>query len=120
ISGQQVIDLFQGFGCCAERTYVIFTRLGGLTIRFPNGTTSALLHFMNFRPRSLKVQIKTDGTSIFKGKMTPGATEIVLPRLNDLVEVRFDVESWVPDKELRNGDTRNIGLHLSYVAFNSD
>lgn len=120
LSGPQAMDLFQGFGCIADRQDIIFVGKGGLDIRFPDRAIAATLHFVSFRHRNLGVQIETNGVKIFGDEMAPGSMELTVQRRKDIVEMRFNVELWIPDEELHNGDKRSIGMHLSHVVFNYD
>lgn len=118
VSAQQAIDLFRGVGCYADGSHVMLAGSGSLSLCFPNGATEAVLHLINFRHRNLAVHMESNGSIVVEGQMLPGARDLILARATKPVELGFRVELWNPDLELGNGDTRNIGLHLSHVTFN--
>jgi hypothetical protein len=112
-----VTQRFKTTGCISDGDWLILTGNGSLTLSFPADTTKAVLNISNFRNRDLRVVVTNDGASIFDGKLRPGTATIRIPRLRDTAEVRFDVERWIPQDELQNGDTRTIGMHVSSISF---
>ncbi len=117
VPGNVAAELFDATGCISDTNWLIFTGDGALTLSFPLDTTKAVLNISNFRGRELRVTVTRDGMILFNGEMRSGSNTIDVPRLADTANLRFEVEGWVPNKELHNGDGRTLGMHLECVTF---
>ncbi len=116
--GHDCIDLFDAHGCFQDGTAAIFVGNSGLTLLFPVGSTSLTLYFSNFIGRPLSTAIEQDGHLLLEGDLGAGPIEIHVKRERDSTDLKFQVESWIPDDELKNGDRRTIGIHLQKIIFN--
>lgn len=117
ISGDLVAELFKATGCARDGAHLIFTGVGSIELSFPAKVSKAILNVVSFRNRDLRVVISSNGAPLFSGNMGPGRTAIEVPRLGNTARVQFEVERWIPDEEIRNGDRRTLGLHLESVVF---
>ena len=117
VNGNLVAELFNVTGCACDGSHLIFTGVGSIELLFPLKTSKAVINVVSFRNRDLRVVILSDGVLLFKGDMRPGRTAIEIPCLRDAAHVQFEVERWVPDEEICNGDGRTLGLHLENIVF---
>jgi hypothetical protein len=117
IPGSVAAKRFQATGCISDGNWLILVGVGSLTLVFPSNATRAVLNVSNFRNRDLHVLFTSNGASLFDGALHPGATTIQIPRVGQSAAVRFEVERWVPNDELGNGDTRTIGMHVESISF---
>lgn len=120
VPGNLCAELFGAQGCFRDGNSLIFVGLGKMTLSFPHGTTAAELSIINYRGRSLRVFAASDGQTLYDGHMLPGHFSLKVPRIRDAAELAFQVERWVPDEELHNGDNRTLGLHLQDIAFSRE
>ena len=119
VPGDLAAQLFSGKGCIEDAGASIFSGAGGLKISMPEGALKATLNFVNHRGRGLDVRLSINGVKMFDGSMASGRHAISVPHTGLPVELIFQIERWVPDEELHNGDQRVIGLHLESVTFDS-
>ena len=117
VAGHLVAERFKTTGGISDGKYLILTGTGSLTLLFPADTTTAAFNICNFRNRDLHVLLTSDGASVFDGHLRPGTAKIRIPKLGETAEVRFEVERWVPEDELHNGDKRTIGMHVESISF---
>lgn len=104
-------------GLTPEGEMALLAGRGFLDVVFPEGATRASLEICNFRPKALNLDAKADSTVVFSGPLPSGGTDLLIERSADCVRVGFNTETWVPDDEIGNGDTRTLGLHLKSVSF---
>jgi tRNA (mo5U34)-methyltransferase len=117
VAGHLAAERFKTTGGISDGNWLILTGTGSLTLIFPADTTAAVFNISNFRNRDLRVLLTSNGASVFDGHLRPGAAKIRIPRLGETAEVRFEVERWVPEDELHNGDKRTIGMHVESISF---
>jgi 2-polyprenyl-3-methyl-5-hydroxy-6-metoxy-1,4-benzoquinol methylase len=120
IAGNLVADRYKTSGCTPDGKWLILSGTGEMTLEFPSNAKRAVLNVSNFRGRPLRVLITSSGDSIFEGSLRSGTARIGIPRLGSIAALHFEVEQWVPDDELHNGDKRSIGLHLEGITFVCD
>ena len=117
VPGNLALELFDATGCIRDADWLIFVGSGTLNLFFPLNAVKATLNLTSFRDRDLRVSVSNDDVPLFKGNMGPGPIILEVPRLGDIAKIRFEVERWVPDEEIHNGDGRTLGLHLENVIF---
>ncbi|WP_254070264.1 bifunctional 2-polyprenyl-6-hydroxyphenol methylase/3-demethylubiquinol 3-O-methyltransferase UbiG [Acidisphaera sp. L21] len=101
----------QGFTPDAE--YLVFSGHGWLEIPFAPDTGGIRLILRSFRPaKGLATLIRIGQTTVFEGMLPPGDTVIDIQAEAEAAHVEFDSEVWCPDKEVYNGDKRQISFHV--------
>ena len=104
-------------GWLAEPDYLVLQGAGSLTVRFPDGTGTAMLDVRNYRGAAVALRITHTGHVLFDGAVAPGGGIIPIPRLATAMRCDLQGEVWTPDTELGNGDRRSMSVHLAGIAF---
>ena len=117
VTADTAAHLFDASGVVVDGGYMIFSGYGSLCLTFPDGSRSAVLNLLNFRSRGVSARLTSDGEVMFDGDVPPGRTVIEIARRHERADIRLEVERWMPDEELHNGDRRIVGVHLESVEF---
>lgn len=122
VAGDAAVGLFDPLDSARmlpDNGYLILTGAGSATLRMPTGKRAARLDLVNFRAKPIRAKIKSRGATIFDGHVSPGSHQVIVPVSPDALgaPIEFDIERWVPAKEIGNGDTRTLGLHIREISF---
>ncbi len=117
VPGDICAGLFAAEGCVVDGTYLIFTGSGGLTLSFPGETSTATIKLTSHRSRELRLSMWTGDEVLFKGDVRPGHHRIEVKRRHVVMDVRLEVERWVPAEEQQTIDDRVLGIHAESVVF---
>ena len=102
-------------GWFLEEDFVVLLGSGWMDVVFPPDTASARVRIRNFRPRDLGLTLNTRDETLFEGRLPVGASSLTVNRRSEIMRLFFLGETWVPDDEIRNGDTRTISLHIEGI-----
>jgi SAM-dependent methyltransferase len=115
-----IIDIMQRCsidGWFLEENYVVLLGSGWMDIVFPPGSASAQVRIRNFRTRDLGLTLSTRDETLFDGRLPIGDVTLTIDRRSEIMRLFFLGETWVPDDEIHNGDTRAISLHIVGIDF---
>ncbi len=118
VPGDMCAGLFAAKGCIVDGIHLIFRGSGEFTLSFPEETSTATIKFTNHRGRELRLSMWAGDELVFKGDVRPGYHGIEVKRRNVVMDVRLEVERWVPAEEQQTVDDRILGLHLGSIMFN--
>jgi 2-polyprenyl-3-methyl-5-hydroxy-6-metoxy-1,4-benzoquinol methylase len=105
-------------GFIADPHFAIFAGgEGSLDLLFPLDTTRAVLVFQNFRLRTVRTHVAWGDQVVFSGEAEMGPTVMTIERQADRMRIDITADGWSPDRELGNGDQRQLSLHLESVTF---
>jgi len=116
-SAVEFISETESEGFVLEGQLAVFSGQGSFTLDFPPEATRAQLIFKNFRPSQVNVKCTSVGKTLFSGPLENGSGSLVIEKQAPHMKVVCESDSWVPDEEVGNGDTRSLSLHLASVAF---
>lgn len=102
-------------GWLLEEDYVVLLGSGWMDVAFPPGSTSARVRIRNFRTRDLGLTLRTRDETLFDGRLPVGDASVTIDRRSEIMRLFFLGETWVPDDEIHNGDTRTISLHIEGI-----
>jgi SAM-dependent methyltransferase len=102
-------------GWLLEEDYVVLLGSGWMDVAFPPGSTSARVRIRNFRTRDLGLTLRTRDETLFDGRLPVGDASVSIDRRSEIMRLFFLGETWVPDDEIHNGDTRTISLHIEGI-----
>jgi 2-polyprenyl-3-methyl-5-hydroxy-6-metoxy-1,4-benzoquinol methylase len=118
MQGNQIAQEFVVSGAIIDTPWLILHGRGALTMSLPTPATGAVVTINNFCTRSLQVLIMNTSRCVFDGQMPPGWNTLVLSSdAGNVIDLRFEIEEWIPDNEIHNGDIRTVGLHVQRVDF---
>ncbi len=98
-----------------EEDFVVLSGSGWMDVMFPPDTVSARIRIINFRTRDLGLTLSTRDEMVFEGRLPVGASRLIVNRRSEIMRLFFLAETWVPDDEIHNGDTRTISLHIEGI-----
>ena len=104
-------------GWLLEEDYIVFLGSGWMDIVFSRDAAVARLKIKNFRPRNLGLTLRTQDETLFDGRLPIGDISLTVNRRSEIMRLFFSGETWVPDDEIHNGDTRRIGLHIEGIDY---
>jgi hypothetical protein len=117
IDGRSIVSSWQHDGWLVEGTRLICLGKSSLRIGVPEDAASVSLAFQNYRGRPIHLVVTNSSKVIFDGPLMPGLNRVNVDRSDALSQLTFCSELWIPNDELRNGDSRRIGLHLEGADF---
>ncbi len=104
-------------GLVLEGDAVLLSGKGSLDIAFPASSTRAYINYICYRPKGLDVSVSSGGKELWSHRALPGLNHLPVERVSDLMRLDLESETWVPQKDVKNGDTRTIGVHIQSVSF---
>jgi 2-polyprenyl-3-methyl-5-hydroxy-6-metoxy-1,4-benzoquinol methylase len=102
-------------GWFLEEDFVVLLGSGWMDVVFPSDSASARVRIKNFRARDLGLTLKTQDETLFDGRLPVGESSLVFDRRSEIMRLFFLGETWVPEDEIHNGDTRIISLHIEGI-----
>jgi FkbM family methyltransferase len=120
VPGDVCATLFDVTGAITDSRFMIIGGSGDMVITFPARAATAIIKTGNYAGRPLASTFRIGRETLFSGEIVPGQTAITVPRRSDRVTLSFLVEQWSPAVELRTGDTRLLGLHVSSIVFSEE
>ena len=63
------------------------------------------------------MSVWTGDEVLFKGDVSPGRHHVEVKRRNVVMDVRLEVERWVPAEEQQTVDDRVLGIHAEGIMF---
>jgi 2-polyprenyl-3-methyl-5-hydroxy-6-metoxy-1,4-benzoquinol methylase len=101
-----------------EDNFVVSKGNSAVEFAMPSDAKYLSILIMNFRPTPVSLSISM-GASLKDYVIFPGPIEISFPcaSLKHTQSVRFSADTWCPNDELKNGDTRRIAIHVAAIRF---
>jgi len=113
----QYLAVTRSSGLTLEGEAALLSGRGSLDIAFPGGATRAYINYMCYRPKGLQIDMSSGGQLLASKVAVAGLNHLAIPRLADQMTIELDCATWVPNDDVKNGDTRTIGVHVQSISF---
>ena len=104
-------------GFVVEGEMAVTPGAGSFDIVFPAGASRAYIKFLCYRPKGLQLDVSADGAPVYSAVAPAEFSDVMVERGGDHMTIDVRCETWTPDEDIGNGDTRRLGIHLYSVAF---
>jgi hypothetical protein len=71
----------------------------------------------NHRPGPVAYKCDRDGQRAFEGVLHYGENRLTFAGVRPGSRIEINSETWIPNDEIQNGDTRPIGFHIRRVGW---
>ena len=71
----------------------------------------------NHRPGPVRYKCRSDDRSLVEGTLHYGENRLLFEGVGSNGRIEITSETWIPNDEIRNGDTRPIGFHIRGVCW---
>lgn len=104
-------------GWYLEEKYLVSKGHSGLRMSVPLQCKRISIDIANFRPKSISLEIRINGSEKFIHVLDLGANLILIEAVTQIHHIEFISDVWIPSKEIGNVDHRKLSFHLEKISF---